>query len=122
MGIERSKLSAILRTVKVDYFGEVLTVTYKPDAMTPAKEEELAEARKAAQEREESDDTFAAAENADLLATRLASVLAGWDVLEDGVLLPTTRENLRTFPNALLVHISMAIGEDMAPKVKTRLR
>lgn len=123
MGIERSKLNAILRTVKVDYFGESLTVTYKPNAVTPAKEAELARARKAAQEEsDETDNASESAANAELLAERLSEIMAGWDVMEDGALLPTTKENLMTFPNALLVHISVAIGEDMAPKAKTRQR
>ena len=62
------------------------------------------------------------AENAEQLAERLAELLVSWDVTEDGEPIPPTKENLMTFPNALLGHIVTAIGEDLAPKVRTTRR
>jgi hypothetical protein len=122
MPIERSKISAVLRSIRVDYFGEAVTITYKPDGMTPAKEAELARLRQEAEDHRNGDgeDTQAIlAGNAEQLAERLAELLVSWDIVEDGEPLPPTKENLMTFPNALLGHIVTAIGEDLAPKVKT---
>ena len=122
MPVDRSKISAILRSIRVDYFGEVITVTYKPDGMTPAKEAELARLRLEAEEHRNGDgeDTQAIlAGNAEQLAERLAELLVSWDITDDGEPLPPTKENLMTFPNALLGHIVTAIGEDLAPKAKT---
>lgn len=119
MGIERSALTSKLRGVTVDYFGDKLSVTYKPSEMSPAKEAELARLRKEAEDAEEGDD---AARGAEQLASRLAEVLVGWDVVEDGKPLPPTKDNLMEFPNALLVHISTAIGDDMRPNSKTGKR
>jgi hypothetical protein len=123
MPVERSKIAAVLRSIRVDYFGEAITVTYKPDGMTPAKEAELARLRQEAEDHRNGDgdvsigDTLAG--NAEQLAERLAELLVSWDIVEDGEPLPPTKENLMTFPNALLGHIVTAIGEDLAPKVKT---
>lgn len=122
VGIERNALMQKLRTVTVDYFGDKLNVTYKPGEMSPAKEAELARLRREAQENEEDGDEDAAARNSEQLAGRLAEVMVSWDVLEDGEPLPSSKANLMTFPNALLVHISSAIGDDMRPNPKTGKR
>jgi hypothetical protein len=119
VGIERSALVGKLRSVTVDYFGDKLNVTYKPSEMSPAKEAELARLRKEAEEAEEGDD---AARGAEQLASRLAEVMVSWDVVEDGEPLPPTKTTLMEFPNALLVHISSAIGDDMRPNPKTGRR
>ena len=125
MPVERSKIESILRSIRVDYFGEAITVTYRPDGMTPAKEAELARLRQEAEEHRNGDgeDTQATlAGNAQQLAERLSELLVSWDIVEDGKPLPPTAENLMTFPNALLGHIVTAIGEDLAPKARTTRR
>jgi hypothetical protein len=125
MPIERSKISAVLRSIQVDYFGESVIVTYRPDGMTPAKEAELARLRQLTLDERNGDgqdQQEMLAENAELLAERLAELLVSWDVLEDGEPIPPTKENLMTFPNALLGHIVSAIGEDLAPKARTSRR
>jgi hypothetical protein len=125
MPVERSKIAAVLRSIRVDYFGEAITITYKPDGMTPAKEAELARLRQEAEDHRNGDgeDTQATlAGNAEQLAERLAELLVSWDIVDDGEPLPPTKENLMTFPNALLGHIVTAIGEDLAPKARTSRR
>lgn len=122
MGIERKKLAGILRTVPVDYFGEQLSVTYKPAQMTPQRSAQLAQAREEAEEAEGDSALGAEAQAGALLAERLADALVSWDVMEDGQPLPPTKENLMTFANALLVHIAGALGEDQAPNRKTGKR
>lgn len=129
MPIERTKLTTILRTVIVDYFGDKVVITYRPDVMTPVKQQEMLRARREAEAHEhrepngrEPDQVEEGARNSEELATRLAEVLVSWDVQEEGVDLPPNKENLMTFPNALLVHMSVAIGEDLAPKARTARR
>lgn len=122
MGIKRSQLAAILRTVKVDYFGQIVTVTYKPEENTPVKNEEEVREHKEADENSDNilDSTVLATE---VLVARLARQMVSWDIVEeDGAPSLPTAENLMTFPYALLVHINMAIAEDGSPKVKTRQR
>lgn len=125
MPVERSKIEAVLRSIRMDYFGEAVTITYRPDGMTPAKEAELARLQREAEDHRNGDgqDTQATlARNAEQLAERLAELLVSWDIVEDGEPLPPTKENLMTFPNALLGHIVTAIGEDLAPKARTSRR
>lgn len=125
MPIERSKIKAVLRSIPVDYFdGQVVNVTYMPDGMTPAKEKELARIRRELVISRNGDgiDADELADNAELLAERLAEVMVSWDVTEDGEPVQPTKENLMTFPNALLGHIISAIGEDLAPKAKNSRR
>src|SRR5262245_52883752 len=125
MPIERSAIAAVLRTLKVDYFGDTLTVTYKPDAMTPAKQAETARLRKEADALRNGDGSQglgALAESLEQVASELAEVMVSWDVVENGVPVTPTKENLMTFPNALLGHIIGAIGEDVLPKAKTSRR
>jgi hypothetical protein len=125
MPVERSKIEAVLRSIRVDYFGEAVTVTYRPDGMTPAKEAELARLQREAEDHRNGDGEdmqSTLAGNAEQLAERLAELLVSWDIVEDGEPLPPTKENLMTFPNALLGHIVTAIGEDLAPKARTTRR
>lgn len=121
MPIFRNRITQGTRTCVVEYFDEKFSVTYSPGAITPAKEAELAEARIAAKEAQEAGETPTddLARNAEILAERLSEILVSWDVVEeDGTVVPTTLEELKTFPNALLMHVSIAIGEDMSPKQK----
>lgn len=125
MPIERSQITAVLRSIQVDYFGEKLTITYRPDGMTPAKEAELARLQIVANDNRNGDGEIQQvqlADNAEQLAARLAELLVSWDIVEDGKPLPPTKENLMTFPNAMLGHIVAAIGEDLAPKVRNSRR
>lgn len=127
MPLERSRVALVTRQTTVDYFGEKFSIVYKPGEMTPQKEQELADLRAAAEASVEEDesgdaDIYATAKQAERLAERIAVILVDWDIVEDGAKLPPTKENLMTFPNALLTHISLAIAEDMSPKMKTRRR
>ena len=123
MPVERDKLTTILRTVPVDYFGEKLSVIYKPDVMTPASAAEYARLRaQLIEERNGDGERDANAIETELLVERLAGVMVSWEVTEKGEPLPPTKENLMTFPNALLGHILVAITDDLAPKAKTSRR
>jgi hypothetical protein len=116
MAVERSKIAAVLRSIRVDYFGEAITVTYKPDFMTPAKEAELARLKQLAEENHNGDGDIAKIEDG---AARMADLIVSWDIVEDGEPLPPTKEVLMTFPSALWAHIIAAVNEDMAPKART---
>lgn len=119
MPIERSKITAVLRSIKIDYFGESLTITYRPDSMTPAKEAELARLKQQAEESGNGDGNIEQIEQG---AANLASMIVSWDVVEDGEPIPPSKENLMTFPTALWAHIITAINDDLAPKAKTSRR
>jgi len=125
MPIDVSEITSVLRSIKVDYFGKFLTVTYKPDGMTPVKEAELARLQREAEEHRNGDgeDTQAVlAGNAEQLAERLAELLVSWDITLNDKPFPPIKENLMTMPNALLGHIVTAIGEDLAPKPRSARR
>jgi len=119
MPVERSKIAAVLRSVRVDYFGETITVTYKPDFQTPAKEAELARLKQLAEDHRNGDGDIAKIEEG---AERMADLIVSWDVVEDGEPLPPTKENLMTFPSALWAHIIAAVNEDLAPKPRSARR
>ncbi len=116
MGIERSALTGIVREITVNYFGEKLKIRYRPDVWTASGEMEKELAR------EESGETPTPTQVAEELINALADGLVGWDVFEDGVEVPPTRENLKTFPNALLAHINDAINQDMYPNLRAARR
>lgn len=124
MPIERSAIKAVLRTIPVEYFDkQIVNITYKPDAMTPARAKEIAHQRADAASRnghstDDEEDAAKLEENAE----QLAEMLVSWDVVEDGTPLATTKENLMTFPNAFLGHILQAIVDDLTPKAKTSRR
>jgi hypothetical protein len=123
MPIERSQINSVLRTIKVDYFGNAVAVTYRPDGMTPEKEAELARLQEAYDaDNEDAGQQRRLADNAEQLAGRLAELMVSWDITEGGEPLPPTKANLMTFPNALLGHIVTGISEDLSPKVRTPRR
>jgi len=120
MPVERSQFDTVLRSIKVDYYGNSLTITYRPDAWAPVKIAERARLRQLeADERNGSENAYQSlSRTLDDNASDLAEILTSWDMGENGEPLPPTKENLMTFANALLQHILTAIGEDMAPKAK----
>ena len=125
MPIERGKISAVLRSIQVDYFGEsviVILSTGRHDARQRSGVGRLRQLTLDERNGDGQDQQEMLAENAELLAERLAELLVSWDVLEDGEPIPPTKENLMTFPNALLGDIVSAIGEDLAPKARTSRR
>jgi hypothetical protein len=124
MPIERSQVDAVLRSIKVDYYGNSLTITYRPDTWSPVKIAETARVRQLEAENRNGDENAyeSLARTLDENATDLANVLVSWDMIENGEPLPPTKENLMTFANALLQHVLTAIGEDMAPKARTTRR
>jgi len=117
-----SRITGIVRSAEVDYFGEKLNITYKPSEMTPQRDAEFAKLRKEAEESDEQGDFGAIATAAEQMAGRLAAILVTWDVMNNGEPMPPTKENLMAFPYALQIHIYSAINEDMRPKAKTGKR
>lgn len=121
MPVERSQIDAVLRTIRIDYYGNSLTVTYRPDALSPLVIAERARSRQLeADERNGDENAYETlARTLDENASDLAGVIVSWDMIENGQPLPPTKENLKTFANALIQHILSAIGEDAAPKART---
>jgi hypothetical protein len=131
MPIELSKLNAA-RTVSVEYDGDVFTVTYRTDAISPAALTAKARARKVeAAERnslsrenggsdESAEDTMI--RQAEQNANDLVEILESWDVTDGGKPLPITVENLMLLSPLALQHISAAISDDFTPKAKNSRR
>lgn len=122
MGIELSKLTGILRTVKVDYYGESLTVTFRPDELSPAKTAERARLRKESENGHLPSDTEIAIRDSDDLARLMSKVIVSWDMLIDGEPMPVNEESMRVLPYALLSHIFDTMNGDMAPKARNMRR
>lgn len=122
MGIELSKLTGILRTVKVDYYGESLTVTFRPDELSPAKTAERARLRKEEEAGKYLSDTDIAIRDSDDLARLMSKVIVSWDMLNDGEPMAVTEDNMRVLPYALLSHIFDTMNGDMAPKARNTRR
>jgi hypothetical protein len=123
MPIELSKLNAA-RTVSVEYDGDVFTVTYRTDAISPAALTAKARARKVeAAERngdESAEDTMI--RQAEQNANDLVEILEDWDVTDGGKPLPITVDNLMLLSPLALQHISAAISDDFTPKAKNSRR
>lgn len=105
-----SELTDDRAEVKVDYRGKVVAVTYRPGALTPAREEELAAATEAG--------LLAANQQAGKL---LEDLLVDWDLYADqaaedaGDRLPTTAEVIRNLPSGFVAAVFEAVRTDMAP-------
>jgi hypothetical protein len=128
MPIELSKLNAA-RTVSVEYDGDVFTVTYRTDAISPAALTAKARARKveAAARHLQNGGSDESAEDtmirqAEQNANDLVEILEDWDVTDGGKPLPVTVENLMLLSPLALQHISAAISDDFTPKAKNSRR
>lgn len=87
-----SDLKAATKKLTVPLGGEVLTISYRPGAITLS------------------------AAYSDDIAQVLSQVLAGWDLEDDdGKTYPTTREALMNLPIDFLARVVRAILEDAAP-------
>lgn len=105
MAIQLSQLKANTRTIIVPYYGDTVTVTYRPSVLTPARESAIREG-------------VQAGDNAPMLSA-IAEMVIEWDVMgEDGEPLARTPQVLETLPSALLSAIFGEIGEDMSPKAR----
>ena len=104
MPIELNQLKANTRAIIVPYFGDSVTLTYRPSVLTPNRESEI---KAAASEGDNS-----------AMLEAISELVVEWDMLLDGKPLPHTVDVLRELPSALLTAIFQGIGEDMAPKAK----
>jgi hypothetical protein len=101
------KLASILadkRTVPVDLGdGEMLTVTYRPSAVTPESEDQFL-------------NTLAEQRGGGALAKFLALTILTWDLIgDDEKPSPTTEKALRKLPIFFLSSVVKAITGDMRP-------
>ncbi len=103
------RLSTILAptlTVPVEVYGESLSVTWRPAALTPALEARVGDVA----------DQPASAQTA-VLVEVLSRLLAGWDLTEDdGSPVPTSVERLRDLPTAFLWAVYGGLSAEAAPK------
>lgn len=104
--MDRSALSKKTRTIEVEYEGERVRVTYYPARITPRWEQEFNEALK--------DEWKSRA-----VVEGLASVLADWDLVDNGEPFPPTEENLVQLPMDFLVAVFTRIMEDQRPNPKS---
>lgn len=119
-GITIADLVERKRTMLVHFAGgKTLEITYRPDRMTPATVQRIAEAA-------EGTDELA-------LARLAAEILADWELVGPyaegtaaevpaGEKVPITVEHLAYFPGPYLSHIVNSIAEDANPDPKRRTR
>lgn len=84
---------------KVEWEGEIVTITYDKNAYTPELE---------AQVMDEANGGGRA------LADLLEKLLMDWDIIENGEPFPPTRTNIGRLPVAFLVQVMKAVGEAMS--------
>ena len=111
MPIKLSELAAKVRHLTIDLGeGDKLTVSYKPNALTLADEQQLVDAQ-------------GTPEATALIAERLCRLLVLWDVVgEDDTPLPITPETMATLPGAVLASVLTAIREDQSPNARNGRR
>ncbi|MGC4107814.1 MAG: hypothetical protein QM753_15945 [Thermomicrobiales bacterium] len=125
MGISFSNIVENTRTAAVEFEnGEVLNVTYKPKAMSPAFFDKLNK------ELNKGDETDPYA-----VAHMVCAIVTDWDLLgplgedEDGNDLvgkgepvPVEAQYVAWVPTGILGYIITSVAEDSSPKAKTRKR
>lgn len=121
-GMELKQFLDVMRTVKVDYYGQSLTVTFMPSELSPAKTAERARLRKESENGAYLSDTDIAIRDSDDLARLMSKVIVSWDMLNDGEPMAVTEDNMRVLPYALLSHIFDTMNGDMAPKARNTRR
>ena len=103
------KLSSLIkneRRLAVDLDGETLNVVYRPSRITPAAQEEFAEA-------------VDRAGNGPAAAAMLGRVLIGWDLEDDDGPYPHDEKSLRQLPIAFVGSVFGAIMRDLNPNAPT---
>jgi hypothetical protein len=100
MSITLSALKSGERSFDFEWEGETAKIIYRPNAYTPAMEQEISEKLEAG---------LPASSNAAILAEMLVS----WEVTDDeGQELGTDYETVSQFPTEFLTNLLMAIGKD----------
>lgn len=109
MGIRLTDMLSRSTTTDVKFDGELVTVSYYPNAVTLELSDRLdKEARAADLALEAGEDT-----EFDSITGQLIPVLEWWDVLDDqGERVPPTRANMRKFPLTFLTAVMDAIVAD----------
>jgi hypothetical protein len=102
MPISKGHLKKNVRAIEVNYFGDIVKVSYKPSAITPTV---IAEAQDAA---DEGDHYF--------MPRILSEALMQWDLAEDDIDLS------KTVPSPFLSQIFSDMVEDAFPKKKSGRR
>lgn len=100
---ELSALKSITRPVSVEFYGETVTIDYRPAAMTVEVEELIF------------GDPVAGEDAKARILSGFAKVIASWDVTSEGEPVPVTVETLREVPRDLLFGALRKIGEDQSP-------
>lgn len=107
MPISVGQLKANLRTIAVPYFSDVITITYRPSALTPENSSVINE-------------RIEKGEAKNVIIETLCGTLASWDIVDDkGEMYPINPDSLAKLDGPLLLAISEAIGEDARPKPKS---
>lgn len=103
------KLSSLIkneRRLAIDLDGETLSVVYRPSKITPAAQEEFAEA-------------VDRVGNGPAAATMLARILVSWDLEGDDGPYPHDEESLRALPLSFVGGVFGAIMRDLNPNAQT---
>jgi len=105
--ISIAALAANRRTVKVDFNGETLTLTYRPSVINAKQEARELEER-------------AAGQHVQSMANSLAEIIESWDVVDDkGKPVPVSVELLSTFGLDVLQKMTREIIGDLLPNRTT---
>lgn len=95
------KYKAVTKPLAVDFEGEIINLTYRPNVYTLGFTRRLAEAQ--------------AAQNMAEVAQYFVDFLAGWDLMEGDSPIPLTREGVETVPLDILSAIDDQVAKTMLP-------
>ena len=90
---------AVTKPLAIDFEGEVINITYRPNVYTLGFQRSLVEALED--------------QSGEALAMTFGELIASWDLLENGVPLPLTSEGIEKVPLTVLGAIDQAIGETL---------
>jgi hypothetical protein len=107
MPLDLSDLKAKTRAVSVQYEGETINITYRPQAVNPEYQSMVGKTIKGN------------VENQSEAWERMLAVMADWDIVDGGKPLPINRETLGMLPTNLLGAIFDAIITDALPNLKS---
>lgn len=88
---------AVTKPLAVDFGGEVINVSYRPNIYTLGFQRRLFRALEE--------------QNAELLAGAFGELISEWDLLEDGNPIPLTAEGVEKVPLPILAALDKAIGD-----------
>lgn len=113
MPIKLAEIANQTKTIDVTFPGAdgTLSVTYRPNKVTPRQEAAFAQAIRRAERDEEGAEPVG-----DLVLEMLSVVMLRWDLEgEDGQTVPLTVETLRDVPSAIVTRVMEAIRDANAP-------